>query len=672
MIIKKMTLINFRQYKGENALLFSTDHEKNVTVVLGKNTSGKTTLLQAFIFCLYGNTTFTKKESLDLLNYDLKDSLQENQIGPVKVEIELTHLNFDYRIIRELKFQKKNSRMCIDIDKFTICKVNEDGNSMFIESDSDKIEEINKIMPKELSPYFLFDGERVQNIAKKELEGKKDISNAIKSILGLKLFENVLKHFNEKYKNSVTNRFLEGYQDSTDEKTKQISIKIQELISKSETLQVRISEFEKNSKYFEELELQLNNKLQDLNEIKYLTRERENLNRQVNDIEKEQNSINEELKKMFSTLSFGFFIQPLFFKSLKQIKDSDVSFIGEAIPNMNAKAIDYIIERGVCICGSKINEDSECYNNLLHEKELLPPKYIGTVIREFSNYGKLWVDSAVSFYSDFVNKYKTLLKKQNDLSEHRKKIDEIHEKIKDFANIGEIEKQREESRVKFVEFKSKIKKTEIELSELEEDINFNNKQLKELSQSSERNKKILNYMQYCTYVKDAIETRYNLYERNVREKLNERVNYYLTKMYHGERSVKIDSSYNYELLIKNHQSNEELNAESSRGLEVITSFSFICGIIDLAKQKLNNGIDFNYQDEPYPLIMDAPFSNTDEEHVKRIVETIPNVANQIILFMMHKDWKLTHDKFKNKINHLYEIEKKTETYSLIQEVKNDF
>ena len=39
MIIKSITIENFRQYKNKNVIEFSTDPEKNVTVILGVNTS---------------------------------------------------------------------------------------------------------------------------------------------------------------------------------------------------------------------------------------------------------------------------------------------------------------------------------------------------------------------------------------------------------------------------------------------------------------------------------------------------------------------------------------------------------------------------------------------------------------------------------------------------------
>ena len=49
----KLTINNFRQYKGLNEIEFSTDPEKNITVVYGPITTGKTTVLQAFNWVLY-------------------------------------------------------------------------------------------------------------------------------------------------------------------------------------------------------------------------------------------------------------------------------------------------------------------------------------------------------------------------------------------------------------------------------------------------------------------------------------------------------------------------------------------------------------------------------------------------------------------------------------------
>ena len=51
MLIKTLRMENFRQFKGTTSVSFSVDPKQNVTVILGDNTFGKTTLLQAFNWC---------------------------------------------------------------------------------------------------------------------------------------------------------------------------------------------------------------------------------------------------------------------------------------------------------------------------------------------------------------------------------------------------------------------------------------------------------------------------------------------------------------------------------------------------------------------------------------------------------------------------------------------
>ena len=53
MLIEYLKMANFRQFKDETIINFSCDTERNVTVILGNNTCGKTTLLQAFNWCFF-------------------------------------------------------------------------------------------------------------------------------------------------------------------------------------------------------------------------------------------------------------------------------------------------------------------------------------------------------------------------------------------------------------------------------------------------------------------------------------------------------------------------------------------------------------------------------------------------------------------------------------------
>ena len=60
MQIQKIKLRNFRNFKKCD-IEFSCDKDKNFTIILGQNTFGKTTLVKAFIWCLYRVNLFDNK-----------------------------------------------------------------------------------------------------------------------------------------------------------------------------------------------------------------------------------------------------------------------------------------------------------------------------------------------------------------------------------------------------------------------------------------------------------------------------------------------------------------------------------------------------------------------------------------------------------------------------------
>jgi len=94
MIFKSISLYNFRQFK-DIEINFSNDPIRNVTFVTGENTSGKSTLIKAFLWCLYRDNNF---EDDALLSNVTSLSLVPGKEAVVKVEIKLEHDNKEYLI----------------------------------------------------------------------------------------------------------------------------------------------------------------------------------------------------------------------------------------------------------------------------------------------------------------------------------------------------------------------------------------------------------------------------------------------------------------------------------------------------------------------------------------------------------------------------------------------
>ena len=69
MLLKSITLSNFRKFKDSKIAFADGRNGRNVTLVFGDNGSGKTSLANAFIWCLYGKNDFKKKNyAIPMLN----------------------------------------------------------------------------------------------------------------------------------------------------------------------------------------------------------------------------------------------------------------------------------------------------------------------------------------------------------------------------------------------------------------------------------------------------------------------------------------------------------------------------------------------------------------------------------------------------------------------------
>ena len=68
MKFRKIELRNFRQFYGDQNIVFSTDVNKNITLIHAENGTGKTALLNAILWCFFEIHTPNFKLPTILLN----------------------------------------------------------------------------------------------------------------------------------------------------------------------------------------------------------------------------------------------------------------------------------------------------------------------------------------------------------------------------------------------------------------------------------------------------------------------------------------------------------------------------------------------------------------------------------------------------------------------------
>lgn len=659
MLLKSIKLTNFRQYRGEQLVEFSCDPEKNVTVILGDNTSGKTTFVQAFKWALYGSTSFSTRDVM--LNMDLQREMNPGDEEKVEVEINLEHDNTEYFIIRSQDYSC-NVKGVVDpsFTNIQVLRKMEDGQTQIID-DKNKIEStINKILPEDLSSYFFFDGESIESISR-----EKDITNAVKGLLGLSVLEKAMEHLKPTRKDTVMGQFRESLVKG-DEEAEKFHKQLEYYQEELKENELMISSVNEEIEFYDEKRKHLESILREHEETAITQREREMAERKKEQDEKELKEKNKNFITYFNTSNVVFFAQPLMNEAYELLRTVQVDDKG--IPNMNASSIDFLIKRGQCVCGRKIHHGDEAYNYLIEQKGFLPPESIGIMIHNFINTMDVYQSTVKPYEGQMKTLYSDIQNLRNSISESVDEIDYLTKKIEGKVDVIKIEKELAEVKAKYQKSNEKKDELNIEKGKIQNEINKYNDKIDESTKNSERNKKITLYMRYTEELYNWFESKYEEEGKKIREELEQSVNEIFNKMYHGQREVEIDDRYR--IVLHTIHEGERIKTDESKGLETVKNFAFICGLVDLARKKVNkdttDDVDDALKTEPYPLVMDAPFSNADERHVKSISKVVPEIAEQVIMVVMDKDWKYAEEIIGTKVGKRYVLDKKSETLTFIE------
>lgn len=656
MLVRTLKLKDFRQFKGEQTISFATDPVKNVTVIMGENGSGKTTLAQAFTWCLYGDTDFDDKS---MLCKATAQAMLPNAEETVRVELSLMHSGIEYTLIREQRYTKDGTGNLKRPNNtiFKIAYKNSDGQREFVRDLETDIR-MKEILPKELSKYFFFDGERIGNMSKEIRKGKsQEFAQAVRGLLGLSAFTAALDHLKGRApKVSVIRSYDESYDSKSDSKIAQYTKEIEECDEKIAGIEKRLEEIENEESIAQEKCNDLSEKIKANADSERLAKEKERLRQKLQGLVQSKVSNTASLLKSFNKDASAYFAKKLMKDALQQLSEADK--LDKGIPDIHARTIEFLIKRGICLCGSKIEVGNDAYKELNKVLEFIPPQSIGALIGQFVRECELKCKSSDSMFDDVSDKYSMIRDFENTYAEVENEIKLIEEKLQGMEKVGELQKD--------------LMKYEKALRQLREERDNLNRQKgsfetsrdrriterNELTLKDENNRKIEVYKAYAQYMYDVLDTLYKEKEAETRAELEKTVNEIFRSIYNGGFSLSIDEKYNIQIVVNDFEGfNEDIETSTAQSISVI--FAFISGVIKMARQSRNPENEMLVS-EPYPLVMDAPLSAFDKTRIKTVCDALPKVAEQVIIFIKDTDGEIAETNMGEKVGMRYLFDKKNE------------
>ena len=660
MLIKSLKMQNFRQFKGITAVDFSCDPEQNVTIILGDNTFGKTTLLQAFNWCFYETVTFDNNPDF-LLNLEVANEMNNGDTETVSVEICVIHNGVDYVISRSQTYSCANGKVTgMKKAQVKVSYKQEDGQMESVRA-TEVQKVIENILPQDLSTYFFFDTERVRSIST-----RKDVADAVKGLLGLSIMDTAIKHIGTKGNKKTVLGKLYGAMDlDGDEKARGALDMIQSSEAKREAIKTQIDTCASQIGQYEVRKEQLDDILRDNQTTATLQKKKEDLERRLSTERSTLESTISLFFKDFSKGSLQMFAQPL----LGQANDflAAIKIDDKGVRDLTAPTILELLKRGRCICGTELCEGNDAYNHLMEELNYVPPESIGNTVRHYREKLSSFSRDADHIFESLTSRYQEIYRSKARIQEWEDELADISIQIKGKDNMKKYETELIDVKSRLRDLNAKKERLIRDDATLKSEIERYKKVYDSLIAVSGKNKETMLLIKYAEEILDWLSSTYKEKEAFIREALEMKVNNIFEQMYNGHRRVSLDLKFQVTLLTTIED--KEVAAGESEGSNRVKSFAFIAGLVALAKEKLiakagEEGV--NLSSEPYPLVMDAPFSNADETHTANISKVLPEIAEQVIMFVMQKDWRYAEPVMATRVGKQYELKKLSETHTVLQ------
>lgn len=179
---RKLTIENFGPYYGSHSIEFNSD--SGVWVIYGENGRGKTSLLNAFRYALYGRVLGRRGER-SLFDMANRHSVAQTGTRQFKVILEIDHNGSSYSITRSFR---NGNQACI---------VERDGQLL---SEHDGEVALLTIAPESISQFFLFDGEllrQYEDLREPDADSGQRMRVEVDRLLGVQALEQAIADIRE-------------------------------------------------------------------------------------------------------------------------------------------------------------------------------------------------------------------------------------------------------------------------------------------------------------------------------------------------------------------------------------------------------------------------------------------------------------------------------------------
>lgn len=425
MTINKIVLYNFGPFSGKHSIdLSPLDRERNVVLVGGLNGSGKTSLLNSLQLGLFGKRAIKKIKGSGSYKSIINESFNSNskdQNTYIEIHFNSKYQNAFKDFILYRGWRKTKTGFTED---FSI-SIGKDGEIHNKKLSENWIDHVDQFFPFNISDLFLFDGEKIEQIASYD-NSNEYIKDSIKSLFGLDVIDSILldlKILKKRYYDEIDGLLNDPNYHSA----------LSELKNKEKELDSKISEKEGLKSNLENIKNLIEIQRQNLKAVGgdlYNNKESLEDTRKMNEDEKNE-LINDIINLMNNRLPFLFvdsLLSDIIEDGLNNYSPNEINLLEEKLFEQQENILDILKKSGTAedllsVIKNKLNENNT--NNRFPEHKIITDRNVTYEARKLC-------DSLFDTKEVFDTKSKFFKDKYEDILIINKQLDNMpsSEKIK--------------------------------------------------------------------------------------------------------------------------------------------------------------------------------------------------------------------------------------------------
>jgi DNA sulfur modification protein DndD len=645
----KLTTTNWRNFYGEHEIFFSNEEGRHVTLIHGQNGTGKTTMINAIKWCLYRTTPDFDDEikidginNVEIAHWDTWDNkivngkvvkTTPNDIDSVfKVELKFEHDGVEYRATREAhQKDMRGKAVAPGKDDFTLFKKDKSNSERLIEEPQSAI---SRILPDELSDYFFFSGETVGKILDSSVDGGNGYKNAVRDILGFTLSDAALKDLTQLL---IKNTRKKNLLIQADKLTSSFGDQLISLNADKDFIEGQLSELRREFQVFDKAYEAITKEIAETGheQEKKLGEElKEKENSRANEIIRRNGFIKEkiELIEKYGFAIFGSFLK----KEVQPLKKA--KFDGKLPAGVIDTFVEDLLEKHKCICTRDLIEKTAEYDAVKALLDTANTSVIDSRLTKAFNATAFFNGRANKFISDLERVSNQLDKSDSLISSYDNACVDIENTLRRFGStdIATLLTNKRTLKNSCDEKRNEIASKTIVSNSNKVDIVKIEKSIQKIQTNNPELEMRVNFERVINITKKRLELNQGKYEKSARRQITGTVHVNMLEYSHNEFTANVDENFNVNLTVSGTNT---IAAGAGKGTEMLSKLSFITALISFSKLRKNAESAWAAPGTIAPFVIDAPFSEMDEDYQKSTLKFLPAQSHQLIIFLSNGQWR---------------------------------